>query len=219
MRRSARWPLENDLHQRGLDPACAQVSPHRGRGTTAAAADVGAGGPGRRGASRGRDSAEDCVEPSRGSAAVERADVAGRRPVSPIEPSHRLALRPHVRVRATSHTTTARVRRARTRPASPRHQGLRLRPDRRYGARRQRPLPRLLRSAALTPGRATARATRHARVPRRSQRVSGDGVKHGQREAAIFGLTADIRGEHSDGAVLGIGAHEAELATDDRDLR
>ena len=114
MRRSARWPLENDLHQRGLDPACAQVSPHRGRGTTAAAADVGAGGPGRRGASRGRDSAEDCVEPSRGSAAVERADVAGRRPVSPIEPSHRLALRPHVRVRATSHTTTARVRRART---------------------------------------------------------------------------------------------------------
>jgi len=144
MRRSARWPLENDLHQRGLDPACAQVSPHRGRGTTAAAADVGAGGPGRRGASRGRDSAEDCVEPSRGSAAVERADVAGRRPVSPIEPSHRLALRPHVRVRATSHTTTARVRRARTRPASPRHQGLRLRPDRRYGARRQSPLPRLL---------------------------------------------------------------------------
>jgi hypothetical protein len=53
-------------------------------------------------------------------------------------------------------------------------------------------------------------------VPPRSQRVSGDGGEQSQREAAIFGLTADIRGEHADSAALSVGAHEAELLTDDR---
>ena len=173
MRRSARWPLENDLHQRGLDPACAQVSPHRGRGTTAAAADVGAGGPGRRGASRGRDSAGDCVEPPRRPAAVERADGCARRPVpvravaSPCTAPSRAGARdqsyddgaasvglgpgPHrLAIKAYLYDPTGATARA----VKARYRGY-------------------CRSAALTPGRATARATRHARVPRRSQRVRG----------------------------------------------